>query len=89
MDKLIGKIIQKSGISGKLIPKSGVNGIVGIPYGSKRYTGEYVVTPKAYDETVLETANKTMVDDLTVHKIPYHETTNLSGGTTVVIAQEE
>lgn len=79
MDKLTGKIIQKSG----------VNGTIGIPYGSNRYTGEYTVTPKALEKTVLETANKTMLDDVTVKKIPFHETTNLSGGMTVVIAQEE
>ena len=79
MDKLTGKIIQKSG----------VKGTIGIPYGSNRYTGEYIVTPRAFDKTVLETANKTMLDDVTVKKIPYHETTNLSGGMTVVIAQEE
>ena len=79
MDKLTGKVIQKSGVSGK----------IAIPYGSNRYTGEYVVTPKAFEKTVLETANKTMLDDVTVKRIPYHETSNLGGGMTVVIAQEE
>lgn len=79
MDKLTGRIKIKADVSGK----------IGIPYGSNRYTGEYVITPKAYDKTVLNTANKTMLDDVTVKKIPYHETTNLGGGMTVTIAQEE
>lgn len=91
MDKLIGRIVQKSGISGKIIqkPESGLCGTIGIPYGSNKYQGEYIVTPKAYEETILNTANKTMLDDVTVKIIPYHETSNLSGGYTVVIAQEE
>lgn len=79
MDKLTGRVIQKSGVSGT----------IGIPYGSNRYTGQYEVTPKANEETVLETANKTLLDDITVLKVPYQETTNLSGGKTIVIAQEE
>lgn len=79
MDKLTGKIIKKADVSGK----------IGIPYGSNRYTGEYIITPKAFDKTVLETSNKTMLDDVTVKKIPYQETTNLGGGMTVIIAQEE
>lgn len=89
MDKLTGNIIKKADISGRITAKATISGKVGIPYGSNRYTGEYTVTPDAYDEQVLETANKTLLDDVTVQKIPYHETTNLSGGTTIVIAQEE
>lgn len=52
------------------------------------YRGEYVVVPKAETETVLETANKIMRDDVTVLKIPYYETSNLGGGYTVFIADE-
>lgn len=91
MDKLVGRVVQKSGISGSIVqkPQSGIGGTIGIPYGSKKYQGEYIVTPKAYEETVLQTANKTVLDDVTVKIIPYHETSNLSGGYTVVIAQEE
>lgn len=49
------------------------------------YTGAYNVTPKAFEETILETNNLMMIDDVTVYEIPYDETSNLYG-TTVVIA---
>lgn len=51
------------------------------------YTGEYVVIPKAHKETVLETKDKTMADDVTVRKVPYYETSNQTG-TTIYIASE-
>lgn len=51
------------------------------------YTGETEVTPKAHSATVLETENKIMPSDVTVIKIPYHETSNQSGKT-VYIASE-
>ena len=52
------------------------------------YDGNYIVTPKAYSSTILETADKIMRDDVTVLEIPYYEVSNLSGGYTVNIAEE-
>lgn len=49
------------------------------------YEGEYTVTPKAFDETILPTRQKSMRMDVTVEEIPYAETSNIYG-TTVVIA---
>ena len=49
------------------------------------YGGDYEVTPST-GEQELQTRNKTMRDDVTVHAIPYHETTNDAGGYTVSIA---
>lgn len=49
------------------------------------YTGEYEVTPTS-SEQVLATRSKTMANDVTVHSIPYLETSNESGGYTVSIA---
>lgn len=49
------------------------------------YTGEYIVTPKAFTEQTLETAHKVMSDNVTVLEIPYYETSNLHGGKTVFI----
>lgn len=51
------------------------------------YSGEYEVTPKAYDEQTLETANRFLKNDVTVHAVPYYETSNVSGET-VYIASE-
>jgi len=52
------------------------------------YRGEYVVTPKKDQQTILETKEKLMADDVTVLKIPYYETSNESG-LTVYIAGED
>ena len=49
------------------------------------YEGPYSVTPKAFDETVLPTRQKSMRNDVTVEEIPYQEVSN-PNGTTVVIA---
>ena len=51
------------------------------------YTGDYVVTPRAHDQTVLPTKRKQMLDDVTVLEVPYWETSNESG-VTAYIAQE-
>ena len=49
------------------------------------YDGEYIVTPKPFEEQVLATKNKSLVDDVTVLEIPYSEVTNPEGGKTVNI----
>lgn len=49
------------------------------------YTGDYTVTPMVEVEQTLETNGLRMTDDITVLKIPYFETTNLSGGYTAII----
>lgn len=51
------------------------------------YEGEYEVTPKVEEQT-LETKEKFMTDDVTVHAIPVFEVTNAAGGLTVYIAKE-
>ena len=48
------------------------------------YDGEYVVTPKTYDEQVLPTKNKRMINNLTVKKIPQYEVSNDSGYTLII-----
>lgn len=49
------------------------------------YSGEYNVTPKAWEETVLPTADKLLTDDVRVFEIPYAEVSNIQGGYTVTI----
>ena len=49
------------------------------------YTGDYEVTPRLNDPTVLGTQYKVLLDDVTVHPIPVVTTTNPYGGKTVVI----
>lgn len=48
------------------------------------YEGKYEVTPKTYDEQVLPTKNKRMINNLTVKKIPQYEVSNDSGYTLII-----
>lgn len=66
-----------------------IDGVLTVPavVGVENYTGDYVVTPLAHDETVLETNGKRMLDDVTVLKVPYYVTSN-TYGKTVYIASE-
>ena len=49
------------------------------------YEGTYEVTPDV-SEQKLETKEKIMRDDVIIKEIPFFETSNNSGGTTVYIA---
>ena len=51
------------------------------------YNGPYVVTP-AIDSQVLPTAQKRMIDNMTVKAIPYFQTSNPQMGETVYIGSE-
>ena len=53
--------------------------------GGEPYAGEYEITPTTSEQT-LATKRKLLRDDVTVHSIPYVETTNEQGGFTVSIA---
>ena len=51
------------------------------------FAGPYIVIPKAWQDQMLETKNKSMTDDVTVTEVPYVEVSNIYG-TTVSIATE-
>ena len=55
--------------------------------GAEYYEGEYEITPKVESQT-MPTAQKTMMDDVTVHAIPYFDVSNQAGGNTVYIGCE-
>lgn len=48
------------------------------------YAGPYEVTPTSHEQS-LRTADKQMRRDVTIHKVPYYETSNEGGGVTVSI----
>lgn len=52
-----------------------------------KYSGSYSVTPTP-DAQTLPTAGRYMDDDVTVKSIPFYETSNTSGGSTIYIASE-
>lgn len=67
-----------------------IQGALTIPStpGLELYGGPYEVTPKAWEEQVLQTEGKLMADDVTVFRVPYYETINLFDGKTAYIAEE-
>lgn len=65
-----------------------VDGLVQVITGGDVYEGPYEVTPRAHNEVVLQTMNKTMEGDVTVRRVPYYETSNLFDGKTAYIAEE-
>lgn len=54
-------------------------------YADDVYRGEYEITPKLYEDTVLFTSNLIMLNDMTIHEIPVTKTSNPYGGQTVLI----
>ena len=57
-------------------------------YTAPVYDGPYEAVPKAYDAQVLKTKDRTMVDDVTVEKVPFYEVSNEAGGMTCYVAEE-
>lgn len=48
------------------------------------YDGDYIVTPLAYRQTILETFGKRMADDVTVKEVPFYEVSNTKGKTVYI-----
>ena len=46
--------------------------------------GAYEITPLPFETQTFETKGKKMTDDITVHAIPYYETSNISGKTVYI-----
>lgn len=72
--------------SRQVIPMS--LGAAYITVDGEEYAGPYEITPKAWNEQVLQTEGKLMTDDVTVFRVPYYETVNLFDGKTAYIAEE-
>lgn len=79
-DEITGMLTSLQIVDGKITYGNGTGETVPI------YDGQYTVVPKAFEDIVLHTKNKKMIDDVTVKEIPYFETSNISGGLTVYIA---
>lgn len=67
------------------VPSYIVSVVSGSDIGGIPYLGTYEITPTTAEQ-ILATQAKTMANDLTIHSIPYHSTSNDSGGLTVSIA---
>lgn len=75
-----GNIFLEQTISGNISYGNGKESTIPI------YRGSYEVTPLAFEKTTLYTDGRLMIADVVVKEVPYYETSNLSGGTTVYIA---
>ena len=53
--------------------------------GVTNYTGSYIFTPKPFTHQKYNTTNKILNKDMECEEIPYSETSNEHGGTTVSI----
>lgn len=51
------------------------------------YKGDTIVSPKAFENQILNTKSKLLKEDITVLKVPYYEVSN-NNGNTVYIASE-
>lgn len=85
-------IFQAATITGNISAQDALSGTLSLPAvvdngGGAVYEGEYTITPETTAQT-LQTKHKRMQDDLTVLAIPYYETTNTTGGSTVYIGME-
>ena len=81
-----GSIASKKSIKGSITTNEKISGFVNVGgmIRQESYDGSYEVTP-TIEQQILQTKNKTMIDDLTIKSIPYSEVTNTSNGITVTI----
>ncbi len=82
-----GKLAAIEGFSGSLSDTGQLKGSISSQQSYKKYDGDYDIIPKAYQDQILETADKLMSSNVIVRKVPYTEAHNESG-TTVYIAKE-
>lgn len=54
------------------------------PSEGEYYEGEYVITPKTYEQT-METKDLLMKDDVEIEEIPLYQVSNTQGGKTAII----
>ena len=83
---LKGSIASKKSLKGSITTKEKISGFVnaGGMTQQESYDGSYEVIP-TIEQQILQTKNKTMVNDLTIKSIPYSESDNSAGGITVTI----
>lgn len=86
---ITGKITETSTLTGTLTETNEqITGALIIPVQRDEetgtYDGEYIVTPKPFNSQTLYTAGLIMQHNVLVHKIPYYETSNVTGDTVYI-----
>ena len=86
--EILGEITSLGNISSQISSTLSVQGKIStaparssFPY----YDGVYELTPLPQLDIILDTSNKILTKNMIVKEIPYFETTNESGGYTVII----
>ena len=87
--RISGAVSGRARLGGGLSAGTGLRGAVAkderpVPV----YAGEYEVTPKVYEETVLPTKDRKLTANVEVRKIPQYEVSNEFGGETLIIGDE-
>ena len=82
--RVVIKLTIKNPVKLKVTPVVRING-----GGRDPYTGATTVIPSAFDDAILETKNKVVLENIRVTKIPYFEVgSTIEGGNVVYIAGE-
>lgn len=71
-------------------PKKQVEIEIGSPHSGVAYPiydGPTMIIPEAYDTQILQTEKKSVMENIMVLPIPYFQTSNPQGGTTVYIGE--
>ena len=87
--QMTGDLSAQETISAGISAEETMSAVLTVPeiIASPEYNGEYTVVPRALEDTEIPVAGYRMREDLTVTKVPYYETSNISGET-VYIASE-
>lgn len=72
-------------LNGELSPIEIISGLISATQGLPTYKGVYEVTPLPYIGIQLQTAHTRLNQDIIINEIPYYQTSNESGGYTVII----
>lgn len=82
-------IRTKTGLTNKINTENFENEILSISNinNIEIYEGTYEVVPNVFDNLILETKDKRMIDNVTVTQIPFSRVSNTSGGSTVTIGE--
>ena len=75
----------------QITPKQQLTIDIGSPHSGSSYPiydGPTTVTPEAYEMQILQTEKKSVMENIMVLPIPYFETSNPYGGTTIYIGGE-
>ena len=85
---LLANIKKLPTISGKIkgitVLSAKLDGVTIVAGESKPYEGPYSVIP-TFEQRILETKDRALLENVTVEPIPITKTSNTSGGNTVII----